>query len=64
MSREEASLIEEEVKAMLEKGAVQKTKKMKGQLLSNLFLMSKKGGGNRPVIKLKESELYNLILTD
>ena len=59
MSREEASLIEKEVKAMLEKGAVQKTKKM-----SNLFLMSKKGGGNRPVIKLKESELYNLILTD
>ena len=64
MSREEASLIEKEVKAMLEKGVVQKTKKMKGQLLSNLFLMSKKGGGNRPVIKLKESELYNLILTD
>ena len=30
ISREEASLIEEEVKAMLEKGAVQKAKEMKG----------------------------------
>ena len=46
MSREEASLIEEEVKATLEKGAVQKAKEMKGQFLRNLFLVSQKGRWN------------------
>ena len=38
---------------MLEKDAVQKAKEMKGQFPSNLFLVSKKGCGNRPVINLK-----------
>ena len=50
-------MIEEEVKAMLETGAVQKAKEMKGQFLS------KKGRWKQTSHKLKESELYNPILT-
>ena len=38
---------------MLEKGAIQKVVPTRGQFLSNLFLVEKKDGGNRPVINLK-----------
>ena len=38
---------------MLEKGAIQKVVPTQGQFLSNLFLVEKKDGGNRPVINLK-----------
>jgi len=53
MSKEETSLISQEVKAMLGKGAIQKVTNVEGQFLSNLFLVPKKDGGNRPVINLK-----------
>ena len=43
-----------EVKAVLEKGSILKVCHSKGEFLSSLFLISKKGGGNRPVINLKD----------
>ena len=43
-----------EVKAMLEKGSISKVCHSKGEFLSSLFLISKKGGGNRPDINLKD----------
>ena len=38
---------------MLEKGAMCQTSHLKEEFLSNVFLVGKKGGGNRPVINLK-----------
>ena len=44
-----------EVKAMLEKGSISKVIcHSKGGFFSNLFLISKKGGGKRPAINLKD----------
>ena len=39
---------------MLEKGSISKVCHSKGEFLSSLFLISKKGGVNRPVINLKD----------
>ena len=38
---------------MLEKGTIQKVVPTQKQFLSNLFLVEKKDGGNRPVINLE-----------
>lgn len=54
-SPEEASLVEMEVQEMLQKGAVHKVppeQSHKG-FISNLFLVPKKGVGQRPVINLR-----------
>ena len=53
MDRDREALVDEEVKEMLLKGAIQETSPCKGEFISNVFLVSKKEGGNRPVINLK-----------
>ena len=40
-----------EVKEMLKKGAIRQASTVKGEFLSNLFLVKKKDGVQRPVIK-------------
>ena len=53
MSAQESLLVTREVKSMLKKGAIQNPSVKKGQFLSNLFLLGKTYGGNRPAINLK-----------
>ena len=53
ISKEQFSLVEQELLGMLEKGAIQKVGPKQGQFLSNLFLVEKKDGGKRTVIKFK-----------
>ena len=53
MSKEQFSLVEQEVLEMLEKGAIQKSVPKQKQFPSNLFLVEKSDGGKRPVISLK-----------
>ena len=43
---------------MLEMGSIQETIHFKEQLVSHLFLVSKKDGGKRPVINLKELSTF------
>ena len=53
MSAQESLLVTREVKSMLENGAIQNPFVKKGQFLSNLFLLGKTYGGNRPVINVQ-----------
>ena len=53
-NQEQQKLVNLEVKAMLEKSSISKVGHSKGEFLSSLFLISKKGGGNQPVINLKD----------
>ena len=50
---EQTELIDKEVLEMLQKGAISKVQSVQGQFLSNIFLVTKKDGGFRPVINLK-----------
>ena len=43
---------------MLKKGAIRKVQPWKGEFVSNLFLVKKKDGGQRPVINLKQLNEY------
>jgi hypothetical protein len=49
---EDQKLIQEEVQSMIQKSAIEKTQK-RGGFISNIFLVPKKDGGQRPVINLK-----------
>ena len=53
LNQEQQKQVDLDVKAMLEKGSISKVCHSKGEFLSSLFLISKKGEGNRPVINLK-----------
>ena len=51
-------LVSQEVKKMLEKGALRETICCKEQFVSHLFLVSKKDGRQRPVINLKDFSTF------
>ena len=53
MSMQESELINQEVEAMLTKKAIHLVHLKGSQFISNMFLIPKKDGGNRPVINLK-----------
>ena len=58
MTREEKSLVDQEVQNLLMKGAIQEVHLSQNHFLSNLFLVPKKSGGHRPVINLKKLNTY------
>ena len=53
LKAQETLRVQEEIESMLKKGAIQKVSHKAKEFISNLFLVSKKDGGNRPVINLK-----------
>ena len=54
LNQEQQKQVDLEVKTMLEKGSISKICHSNAEFLSRLFLISKKGGENRPVINLKD----------
>ena len=50
--------MEEEINQMLEKDAIIKVDPFPDQFLSNIFIISKKDGGKRPVINSKKLENF------
>ena len=60
MSKEQFSLVEQEVLEMFEKGAIQKVVPTEGQFLSNLSLLEKKDWGNPPSDEFKKSQIHFL----
>ena len=55
---QEKETISLEVENPLKKSAVEQVCPQKDQFLSNIFIVKKKDGGNRPVINLKELNQY------
>ena len=53
MCQEQADLIQFEIENMLKRGAIQQTAHQAGEFLSNIFLVGKRDGGNRPVANLR-----------
>ena len=58
LNQEESKLVNEKLKEMLLKGAIQLVSPCKNQYLSNFFLVSKKDGGSRPVTNLKHNFFF------
>ena len=57
-SRKNASLIDHEVQEMIKKMAIKEVSACSDQFLSPVFLVTKKDGGQRPVINLKKLNQY------
>ncbi len=53
LDREEDSLLEEEIKTLLAKGAVERIRSLSGGFFSTVFFVSKKDSGRHPVVNLK-----------
>ena len=53
LTSKEKELVGQEISQMLTKGAISKVRPSQDQFLSNIFILPKKDGGNRPVINLK-----------
>ena len=58
LNQVQEELVSQEVKELLAKGTIRETIHCKDQYVSNLFLVSKKGGGQRPVINWKELNTF------
>jgi len=54
MSQEYTSLMTAQIQEMLEKGVIKPVSNCKNQFISNLFLVPKKNGDQRPVINLRQ----------
>jgi hypothetical protein len=52
-SPEERVLVDDEVKDLLEKAAILEIPESQARLICSMFLVAKKGGGQRPVLNLK-----------
>ena len=57
-SHAESKKIDSEVDTLLEKGALNMVKPGSGQFLSSLFLVPKRDGNSRPVLNLKELNVF------
>ena len=53
LNQEQSKLVKEKLKEMLLEGVIQPVSPCKNQYLCKLFLVSKRDGGNRPVVNLK-----------
>ena len=58
LSREGEGLMSEEISEMMAKGAIQEASHKGRGFVSNVFLVPKKDGGQRPVINLKKLNEY------
>ena len=58
LNQGQSKLVKEELKEIMLKGAIQSVSPGKNQYLNNFLLVSKKGGGNRPVINLKHLKKF------
>lgn len=53
MSLEKQKIVDLEIQALLEKGAIRRVKSLSPSYVSNIFVVPKKDGGFRPIINLK-----------
>ena len=58
MSNAQTKLVRAEIETMLRKGAISQIDHAQEQLISSLFLVEKKYGGQRPVINLKNLNFF------